>query len=156
MALSAQVSIGLDAQQHAHVGVSTEWNVTLGGAADAWSGLGLRLALVDERPAIALRIGTDRNEPWIELLPHFSGIGALASQLTQRLLPQALDLIVDHLPASAVKPKALAVAHALGVYGTTFANAPMAFGALTVPYLASRGPALVQPVVDLLLQITRI
>ncbi len=60
--------------------------------------------------------------PAIQLLPAFSGFGALLGA-AETLLPTALDALANALPASALKADAITLAQALSLHdGTSFAN----------------------------------
>ena len=90
------------------------------------------------------------GSPALELVPHFSGWSAIVDDAVARLLPQALDALVAQLPASTLKTDAIAVAQALGVYGTWFGTAPVPLRQLTLDTVVARAAAMAPKVTALL------
>ena len=89
-----------------------------------WGGLALTLGLSDGVVALSITprpTGGGAALAPIDLLPHFRGLGALAADAAQALLPAVLDAIVARLPAagSPLADAVLAIADALGIHGGT-------------------------------------
>ena len=119
-------------------------------AQNAWTSLGIQLQLTDTNGSLGLAISVipQPGQP-IELVPTFSGIGALAGQAAQRLLPTVLNRLRDELPIGPARTDVLAVATALGIYGTGFDDGPVALEDLTPQTLIDRAPQLATTLIDL-------
>lgn len=63
---------------------------------------------------------TPSGSPPIQLLPTFSGLGALAQGVSSTLLTQALDALADNTPSSPFKSDVLALATSLQLRSGTF------------------------------------
>ena len=109
LGLAAQLTI--DELLHPRPGGNVTLNIP---AAGAFPGLGITFG-VNASGQVTLSV-TPVGGAAIQLLPTFSGFGALVSGAVQSLLPAVLDAIDDALPASALKTNSLAVADALDLY----------------------------------------
>lgn len=117
LGLAAQLTI--DELLHAHPGGGVTLNIP---SAGAFPGLAVAFG-VDGSGQVTLAV-TPVGGATIQLLPTFSGLGALISGAAQSLLPAVLDAIDDALPVSPLKTNSLAVAGALDLY-----DGPGGFGA---------------------------
>ncbi|MGR4867338.1 DUF6603 domain-containing protein [Variovorax sp. LARHSF232] len=109
LGLAAQLKI--DELLHASPGGNVSLNIP---AAGAFPGLGMAFG-VNGSGQVTLSV-TPVGGATIQLLPTFSGLGALISGAVQSLLPAVLDAIDDELAASPLKTNSLAVAGALDLY----------------------------------------
>ena len=117
LGLNAQLTI--DEQKHAHPGGTVSLNIP---AAGNFPGLAVAFG-VNPTGQVTLAV-TPGGGAAIQLLPTFSGFGALLSGAAQTLLPAVLDAIDDAVPGSALKNQSLSVASALDLY-----DAPGGFAA---------------------------
>lgn len=150
-----EVALAIDSDRHVHPGLTAELYLDLGASPDvnAWPELGIRLQVDEQSQEIDFEIGdkdANDNIKWIELVPHFAGIGVFTGQLFDRLLPRTLDLIVENTPSSPIKTKAIDIAKELEVYKTSFSDGTVPLGQITAAYVSTHADALVSPVVDLL------
>lgn len=109
--LGLAVQLTIDELLHARPGGGVTLNIP---AAGAFPGLGVSFG-VDGSGQVTLSV-TPVGGATIQLLPSFSGFGALLSGAAQSLLPAVLDAIDGELPASPLKNNSLAVAGALDLY----------------------------------------
>ncbi len=138
LGLAAQLTV--DELLHASPGGSVMLNLP---AAGAFPGLGVAFG-VNGTGQVTLSV-TPGGGAAFQLLPSFSGFGALLSGAVQSLLPAVLDAIDDALPASAQKTNSLAVAGALDLYdggGGFAAHATQWRNLLTEGSIASIGGGL--------------
>jgi large repetitive protein len=150
VALEARVALRVDMEaerRNVLVSFAAEVRVNLGASPDAWSDLGLRFTFDGRTPTIALSVA---GGAWIELAPHFAGLGALTGAALDRLLPRVLDLAVANTPASEIKAQLLAMAQALELYGTSFLDGATAIGQLDAAHLAAHSSQLLSPLLALL------
>lgn len=150
VSVQLQTALGIDDNRNVHPGFDAQLRVQLGGSADAWPELGLRFGIDEQGPRVSFDMGEGK---WIDLLPHFAGVGVLVGSLLDRLLPRALDLVVEETAASDVKNLAIDVAKALDIYNTSFSDGAVPLGQLTAGHVVSKASALVLPVVNLLNQV---
>jgi large repetitive protein len=144
------VALGIDNDRHVHPSFGAELHLQLGGSAGAWSELGLLFGVNEQTQHVAFEIG---DGAWIDLVPHFAGVGVLTGQALDRLLPRALDLIDEKTLASTIKTRVIDIARALDVYKTSFSDGNVPLGQVTATHVGNRAAALVSPVVNLLTDI---
>ena len=107
--LSVSLGVSIDATRHLAPAGTLGIEVPLTGT---WPSLTLTLGVSSS--GVSLVVAPGGQTP-IQLLPTFSGFGALAAA-AEALLPQALDGLLAALPAGPITPLALEVATALDLY----------------------------------------
>lgn len=121
---------GLTIAIAAHADVDRTRHATPGGevsirlplpAGAGWASVGLRLGADPAGLALAVDLSDEDGTRTVRLLPEVSGLADLLAAGAARLLPAALDTLVNGLPDTAVKRAALDVATALEIYDPALA-----------------------------------
>ena len=107
--LSLSLGASIDATRHLAPAGTLGIEVPLSGT---WPSVTVTLGVTSSGVSLAV---TPAGQTPIQLLPAFSGLGALAGA-AEALLPQALDELRTALPAGPITPLALEVAAALDLY----------------------------------------
>jgi hypothetical protein len=112
--LGAQLSLSFDQTLHATPGGTISLTAAL--QSGSWNSVTINFGLASGQLTLSI---TPHNQTPIQILPTFSGLGALANGL-EALLPAALDQLVSELktpgPAPAWLSPGLDMAQAVGVY----------------------------------------
>jgi len=110
--VDVQVAARIDCARHVTPAGTLGLNLTLPGT---WGALKVTFGVDPSGVSLVLAPQTDPPIPPIQLLPTFSGLGALLGS-AQALLPGALDALVDAIGPSTLRDDTLAVAQAFDLY----------------------------------------
>ena len=143
------IGAGITIDQTGHVAPTGAASLTVdlpAAAAGTWTAVSLDIGVSASGLTIAV---TPQPGAPIQLVPTFSGLDSLVGATADRFLPVVLDRLRDELPVGPARQAVLELCAAVGVYGTSFADGPVALRDLSPATLTARAAQIVVAVADL-------